>query len=105
MKVDGKGKVILKSPKGIIEINSGETLGINEINSNYTPIIENEKSSNKPNEIENKEINIDIDILVDIRDKARSKKLWDISDQVRDILLSNNIELEDNPDGSKWKKN
>ena len=105
MKVDGKGKVILKSLKGIVEINSGETLGINEINSNYTPIIENEKFSDKPNEIENKEINIDIDILVDIRDKARSKKLWDISDQVRDILLSNNIELEDNPDGSKWKKN
>ena len=105
IKVDGKGKVFLKSPKGVIEINSGETLGINEINSNYTPLTETKViSNNKSKEKEDKKVNIDIDLLVDIRDKVRLKKLWDISDQVRDLLISNNIEIEDNSDGSKWKR-
>ncbi len=106
LKVDGKGKVFLKSPKGIIEINSGEDLGINEINSNYTPLIEPQEilNNNLEEKVDNK-VNVDIDLLVDIRDKVRLKKLWDISDQIRDLLTSNNIELEDNPDGSKWKKN
>jgi len=106
IKVDGKGKVFLKSPKGVIEINSGETLGIDEINSNYTPLIEvQEILNNNPEEKVDNKVQVDIDLLVDIRDKARLKKLWDISDQVRDLLISNKIELEDNPDGSKWKKN
>jgi len=106
LKVDGKGKVFLKSPKGIIEINSGEDLGINEINSNYTPLIEPQEilNNNLEEKVDNK-VNVDIDLLVDIRDKVRLKKLWDISDQIRDLLTSNNIELEDNPDGSKWEKN
>ena len=105
IKVDGKGKVFLKSPKGVIEINSGEDLGINEINSNYTPLVETKIiRNNKSKEKEGKKVDIDIDLLVDIRDKARLKKLWDISDQIRDLLISNNIEIEDRPDGSKWKK-
>ena len=105
MKVDGKGKVFLKSPKGVIEINSGETLGIDEINSNYTPLIETKEIlNNNPEEKVDNKVNIDIDLLIDIRDKARLKKLWDISDQVRDLLISNNIEIEDRFDGSKWKR-
>jgi len=105
MKVDGKGRVFLKSPKGVIEINSGETLGINEINSNYTPLVKTRAiSNNKSKEKEDKKVYVDIDLLVDIRDKVRLKKLWDISDQVRDLLISNNIEVEDRSDGSKWKK-
>ena len=105
IKVDGKGKVFLKSPKGVIEINSGEDLGINEINSNYTPLVETKIiRNNKSKEKKGKKVDIDIDLLVDIRDKARLKKLWDISDQIRDLLISNNIEIEDRPDGSKWKK-
>ena len=47
---------------------------------------------------------MDIDLLINIRNKARLKKDWDLSDQVRDILISNNIEIEDNSDGSKWKR-
>ena len=54
-------------------------------------------------EKKDEKVNVDIDLLINIRNKARLKKDWNLSDQVRDILTSNNIEIEDNSDGSKCK--
>ncbi|MEC9451765.1 MAG: Type 1 glutamine amidotransferase-like domain-containing protein [Chloroflexota bacterium] len=105
IRVDGKGKVLLKSLKGVIEINSGETMGINKINSEYVPLEEaREILETETDEKKDEKVNVDIDLLINIRNKARLKKDWDLSDQVRDILISNNIEIEDNSDGSKWKR-
>lgn len=105
IRVDGKGKVLLKSLKGVIEINSGETMGINKINSEYVPLEEaREILETETDEKKDEKVNVDIDLLINIRNKARLKKDWNLSDQVRDILTSNNIEIEDNSDGSKWKR-
>jgi len=105
IRVDGKGKVLLKSLKGVIEINNGETMGINKINSEYVPLEEaKEILETETDEKKDEKVNVDIDLLINIRNKARLKKDWDLSDQVRDILISNNIEIEDNSDGSKWKR-
>lgn len=105
IRVDGKGKVLLKSLKGVIEINSGETIGINKINSEYVPLEEaREILETETDEKKDEKVNVDIDLLINIRNKARLKKDWNLSDQVRDILTSNNIEIEDNSDGSKWKR-
>ena len=105
IRVDGKGKVLLKSLKGVIEINNGETMGINKINSEYVPLEEaKEILETETDEKKDEKVNVDIDLLINFRNKARLKKDWDLSDQVRDILISNNIEIEDNSDGSKWKR-
>ena len=45
-----------------------------------------------------------MDIIINIRDKARKEKNYEISDEIRNKLKEAGIELEDTPDGSRWKK-
>jgi hypothetical protein len=40
--------------------------------------------------------------LLRLRDGARSRKDFDLSDQIRDALLESGIEVMDSPDGSRW---
>ncbi|MGH2581856.1 MAG: cysteine--tRNA ligase [Anaerolineales bacterium] len=44
-----------------------------------------------------------IDILVEVRDKIRAKKLWGLSDMVRDRLKGLGILVEDSARGSSWR--
>lgn len=45
-----------------------------------------------------------IEALVVERDAARDNKDWAKADEIRDQLHAMNIELEDNPDGTIWRK-
>lgn len=45
-----------------------------------------------------------IEILIEVRNKARKEKKFDIADYVRNSLKSKGIILEDTPVGTKWKK-
>ncbi len=45
-----------------------------------------------------------IEDLVKQRDEARAKKDWKRSDQLRDRLHSMDVELEDSPDGTIWRR-
>lgn len=45
-----------------------------------------------------------IEILVDLRKELREKKIFDLSDKIRDNLMELGIEIEDTADGSRWKK-
>jgi cysteinyl-tRNA synthetase len=45
-----------------------------------------------------------IQLLVDLRNEARSNKLWSFSDRIRDDLSKLGIILEDKKDGTVWKK-
>ena len=55
-----------------------------------------------------KEIGVDIklnelmDIIINIRDKARKAKNYEISDEIRDKLKEAGIQLEDTPNGSRY---
>lgn len=58
-------------------------------------------------EIREKEEKIDedlINILIQIREKARKEKQFAIADEIRDKLAEKGIVLEDTPFGTKWKK-
>lgn len=44
-----------------------------------------------------------LNILIEVREKAREKKLWDISDEIRDQLKELGIILEDSSHGTRWK--
>ncbi len=58
-------------------------------------------------EIKEKEEKIDedlINILIQIREKARKEKQFSIADEIRDKLAEKGIVLEDTPFGTKWKK-
>jgi len=45
-----------------------------------------------------------IEILIEVRNKARKEKKFDIADYIRDTLKEKGIILEDTPVGTKWKK-
>jgi cysteinyl-tRNA synthetase len=44
-----------------------------------------------------------LNILIQVRNTARERKLWDISDTIRDQLRNMGIYLEDTSQGTKWK--
>ena len=46
----------------------------------------------------------EIEKLISDRDKARKSKDWTKSDLIRDKLMSMSIEIQDTPDGTKWRK-
>jgi cysteinyl-tRNA synthetase len=45
-----------------------------------------------------------IDLLIDIRRLLRSAKQFDIADGIRDRLVDLDVQLEDTPDGTVWKR-
>ncbi len=43
-----------------------------------------------------------MDIIINIRNKARKDKNYEISDEIREKLTKAGIQLEDTPDGTRW---
>ncbi|MGC1119497.1 MAG: cysteine--tRNA ligase [Candidatus Methanofastidiosia archaeon] len=55
-------------------------------------------------EVKTEEFSEDLlEILIAVREMVREKKLWDISDTIRDRLKEIGIVLEDTPEGTRWK--
>ena len=46
-----------------------------------------------------------MELIIDIRQEARSKKDWPTADKIRDSLKATGITLEDTPQGVRWKIN
>jgi cysteinyl-tRNA synthetase len=44
-----------------------------------------------------------IDLLVEVRGKARAQKLWALSDMIRDKLKELGVTIEDSKDGTSWR--
>ena len=45
-----------------------------------------------------------IESLISSRDKARANKDWAKSDSIRDELFKLGIQIEDSPEGTKWRQ-
>ena len=61
--------------------------------------IRNEASSANNNEAFGKAV----DLLLDIRQKAKENKDWATSDQIRNELAKAGFEIKDGKDGAEWK--
>ncbi|MDH5606604.1 MAG: cysteine--tRNA ligase [Anaerolineae bacterium] len=44
-----------------------------------------------------------VDLLIEIRQKLRQEKLWELSDLVRDELNARGVALDDSKDGTSWR--
>ncbi|MFO8060030.1 MAG: cysteine--tRNA ligase [Bacillota bacterium] len=45
-----------------------------------------------------------IDILIEVRERARKQKLWELADLIRDRLAALGLQLEDTPEGTRLKR-
>jgi len=45
-----------------------------------------------------------LDLMVQIREDARKRKDFEVSDKIRDELLKVGVQLEDQKDGVRWKR-
>ena len=52
---------------------------------------------------DDKKLNSTIELLIELRNKARENKNYDTSDQIRDKLKELGIELKDGKDGTNFK--
>lgn len=50
------------------------------------------------------EVNPEIDALIAERAQAKAEKNWARADEIRNELSAQGIEIEDTPDGTKWRK-
>ena len=46
-----------------------------------------------------------VDMVLDLRAKAKAAKDWATSDQIRDALAAAGFEVKDTKDGATWKLN
>jgi len=53
-------------------------------------------------EIKSGDVEPFIDLLVEVRDKLRESKQWELSDKIRDDLEEQGVILEDSPQGTQW---
>ena len=45
-----------------------------------------------------------LDLIVDMRTKAKANKDWGTADQIRDVLADHGITIQDSKDGSSWTR-
>lgn len=45
-----------------------------------------------------------VDLLIEVRNELRARKLYDLADKVRDGLKARGIEVQDTAEGVKWKR-
>ena len=46
-----------------------------------------------------------VDMVLDLRAKAKAEKIWAVSDQIRDALIEAGFQVKDTKDGVTWKLN
>jgi cysteinyl-tRNA synthetase len=84
--VDNKKEILLKAKETLLEFLSVFGLDFSK---------KEEDLDLKLNEL--------MDVIIDIRNKARQEKNYNLSDEIRDKLKKAGIQLEDTPDGPRWK--
>ena len=57
-----------------------------------------------PNDTSNDSLDSVMNIIIDIRSELRKRKLFDLTDMIRDKLNDAGIKIEDSAEGAKWKK-
>ena len=63
--------------------------------------LKNERSAN--NDAREEAFGKVVDMVLDLRAKAKAEKNWAVSDQIRDALAEAGFQVKDTKDGVTWK--
>ena len=93
--ISDKKSSVEKIDSKAVEINSADKATLKEIAN-----LEIQIESNKKN---NERFEMLVENLILLRSKLRNEKNYELSDQVRDILESSGLQIEDSEQGIQWK--
>jgi cysteinyl-tRNA synthetase len=99
---------IARSLYGYIENNSEiETKVKNEVSKIYRGLLDVFGIETTPAELETEQAKLMVDLMqliIDLRKEIKDRREWDVADEIRRRLRDIGIELEDTPEGTRWKK-
>jgi hypothetical protein len=112
-RVMGAGSATLRKSGAEMCFSAGETFDLDSLKGHDMSSVSNLPGETIPvknidwpeKEDDDPEIPPDvIEMLVNIRSALRNEEKWDMADEIRELLSSFHITIEDGPKGSTWKK-
>jgi cysteinyl-tRNA synthetase len=79
----------------------------NEVSKTFRELLDVLGIETAPAELETEQVKLVDDLMqlfVDLRKELRNRREWDAADKIRRQLQDKGIELEDTPEGTRWKK-
>ncbi len=96
-------KLLISDKKSSVEIIDSKTTEVNSADKATLKEIANLEIQIESNKKNNDRFEMLVENLILLRSKLRNEKKYELSDQVRDILESSGLQIEDSEQGIQWK--
>ena len=96
-------KLLISDKKSSFEIIDSKTTEVNSADKATLKEIANLEIQIESNKKNNERFEMLVENLILLRSKLRNEKNYELSDQVRDILESSGLQIEDSEQGIQWK--
>ena len=96
-------KLLITDKKSSVEIIDSKETEINSADKATLKEIANLEIQIESNKKNNERFEMLVENLILLRSKLRNEKNYELSDQVRDILESSGLQIEDSEQGIQWK--
>ena len=96
-------KLLISDKKSSVEIIDSKATEVNSADKTTLKEIANLEIQIESNKKNNERFEMLVENLILLRSKLRNEKNYELSDQVRDILESSGLQIEDSEQGIQWK--
>ena len=96
-------KLLISDKKSSVEVIDSKATEVNSADKTTLKKIANLEIQIESNKKNNERFEMLVENLILLRSKLRNEKNYELSDQVRDILESSGLQIEDSEQGIQWK--
>ena len=96
-------KLLISDKKSSVEVIDSKATEVNSADKTTLKEIANLEIQIESNKKNNERFEMLVENLILLRSKLRNEKNYELSDQVRDILESSGLQIEDSEQGIQWK--
>lgn len=96
-------KLLISDKKSSVEKIDSKATEVNSADKDTLKEIANLEIQIESNKKNNERFEMLVENLILLRSKLRNEKNYELSDQVRDILESSGLQIEDSEQGIQWK--